>query len=315
VITDIPRLLDALGIKVKKRGRNNLWSSCPYPGHRDSDPSWSIRLGPGGAAGSNHCHGCKRGGGPLDLIAAVRNFASIRQAFEWAREHSLTTEGAVAPQDLKLTIRGAISGSFELPPEVLVRPLDQWVTPARRYAEKRGITADEVERWGIGYAVDGRLGGRIVFPISDELGRVVSYDSRPFTGESPRYMGPAEREQASPGAIWGERYWPAQSERSGATLVICEGILNALACVRARAQYVAALSGSSYDPWVVMKLIGFGSLVIATDLDLAGEAIAGELRSAFVRHRSTRRVEFPAGDDPADIWVRDPGELRGLLWG
>lgn len=309
---DVHRLLAVLKIKPAKRSRREVWACCPA--HAEKEPSWSILTVPGKRCGSHHCFGCGFGGGPQELVREVVGLGSMREAWYWIQSRNLLVDG-VAPLDVKLTVRSGIMTEFVLPCDVVQTPLDRWVTPARRYAESRGLTSDEIAEWGIGYAVDGQLAGRIVIPICDDRGRLLSYTARSFVGEEPRYKNPHEKEGALHGAVWGERHWPEIQRRKDCTLVLCEGALNGLACIRVGAEYVGALGGSNLDSWQLAKLGGFGEILVVTDLDLAGNKAAGELRATLARHRRVRRASFPAGQDPALMWMHDPAGLRRCLWG
>lgn len=289
----IPKLLAALGIDARHRG--NEWSAaCPLPDHDDRSPSWSIHDGGGGAHGSWYCFGCGEGGGPVELAAAIIGITD-GSAREWVAERCTATDEA--PQPRRVEVIAHLSGTFRLPDGVVRRPLAKWVTPARRYVESRGITDGQIERWGIGYAVDGRLGGRVVFPIVDERGVLRSYTARTFTDSELRYLTPKQGEGANADAIFGAQCW----NRRRASVVVTEGAIDALACERTGAECVAALGGSRRSPDQFLALSGFKRVLVATDSDEAGTRIAAELVAALGRWSDVRRVAIPPGDDAASM--------------
>lgn len=309
---DIPALLRVLGIMPTGRNPRALMARCPHPDHDDKEPSWSILLGPGRKAGSHYCHGCSWGGGPAELVEAVLGLSGWAEAIDWIKRSGLELGEQGRALGVRLVANGKSSG-FSMPFEVVIgKKLAEWVTPARRYAIKRGITDEDIDRWGLGYAVGGRLGGRIVVPIESNAGKLLGYSARSFDGGEPRYLGPIRKNGVSSGAVFGERWWPvddSQRER----VVVCEGVLDAMACARAGARHVAALDGSHVDSMQLLKLASFADLVVLTDSDDAGERAATVLARAS-RWRRIVRINLPAEMDAADMWCDDPNALRRMMW-
>lgn len=312
---DVPNLLRALQVDYRQRG-DELWAPCPYPGHSENEPSWSITWeGPAGQRnGMNHCFGCDRGGSAVKLVQEVIGFALRSSALRWIKDRSLDLDGA-APSAVELRLCSAAGGACAMPQGVRVEPLQRWVTPARRYAQRRGITAQQVQRWGLGHGVTGRCAHRLWLPTYDASGRLRNWTARTYLrSDELRYLDPNETDNANRGAVFGERYWPA--DPSTEELVLCEGELNALACERAGARYVGAIGGSKVDARQLLRISRFGAVVVATDVDRAGSAAANALRAALSRWRGVRRVAFPAGADPCDVEAdRGQSGLAELLCG
>lgn len=296
----VPKLLAALGIDFERRG-SAFWASCPTPEHRDSDPSWSMN-----EEGSHHCHGCGFGGGPAELVSAVRG-CSVGQALRWIREGGLNR--GVIPESIRVRLvsrarRFAIDG-------VKFAPLFEWATVPRRYMAGRGVTADQVARWGIGYAVGGRLDCRIVFPIFASDGRAISYHARTFADADRRYLYPRRTEGADPGAMFGETGWPPIEARRSSTLVVTEGAFDALAAERAGAEFIAAFGGSDVNPRHILRLSSWGRIVVASDGDSAGESVYRKIVGKFGGRRgAVVRAAIPEGFDANEM---DPAVLSDVL--
>lgn len=312
---DVPRTLKALGIKFEELG-DEIWACCPYPDHNEDTPSWSIKSDANHAKyGSHHCFGCGRGGGPVDLVMESVGLSGYGAARDWILKRKLTLDG-VAPLSIEVRLRRAgVRKELDAPKHV-IESYSRWTTNAKRYAAKRGLTAEQIERWGIGCVALGPLAGRLYFPIRDRNGILLSYTARDYTGEArSRYKEPRGKgeEGAHPSAVFGEEYWP--EDTSEAELILCEGALNALACERVGARHVGALYGSDLHRSQLLKLQRFGSIVIASDLDKAGNKMARKLYASFARWRPVRRIAFPGGMDPNDVERKDPNQLKELLWG
>ncbi|MHA1569042.1 MAG: toprim domain-containing protein [Alphaproteobacteria bacterium] len=313
---DIPNLLRALGIEARDHN-GELWAPCPYPGHDENEPSWSIRWdGPGGLKnGHNSCFGCQEAGGPIHLVKRINGFQLSSTAREWIIKRGLDL-GNKAPMRARVVIRGATTTGMKQPHGVHTGPLDAWITPSRRYAVARRITDDQVERWGLGYGTHGTYMARLYIPTHDAHGALVNWTLREFHGEGARYINPESGEGADKAAIFGERYWPpTPASRSLATLVVCEGELNGLAIERAGAPYFGALGGSKVDPRQLLRISQFGSIVLASDVDQAGNAVAMALKASLTRWRNVRRVPFPPRMDACDIEAHNGIDaLEELLW-
>lgn len=295
MIVDVPRMLVELGIDADRRG-HDFWASCPIPGHVDGAPSWHITDRQGANDhGSWHCFGCGSGGGPVALVME-RIGISFGSARDWLRDHAcLVDEMASGDVELVLVDRRP-KPPFVMPSTVRQAPLIEWPDPARRYASRRGITATMVRRCALGYAVEGRLAGRIVFPFLGEDGRPESYSGRTYTGHELRYLTPHRNEGASPDAVFGAHLWPAKEERE--VVVVGEGAINALACWRAVEFKMSfgALSGSQPSPGQIGRLASFPRVLIATDPDGAGEH-AAETIDVLRRWTRVERVEIDRGQD------------------
>ena len=299
---DVAKLLDRLGIQAVKRGRE--WHAlCPNPDHDDRSPSWHIKDDPGSDRhGLHHCYPCGLGGGPIGLIMAVRR-CTAEEACAWLGDEE--AEGAVdnAVEVVGTNRRGGI---WHMPPGFSEGPLETWPASARRYAvEKRGITAEQVDRWGLGYAVDGPLGGRIVVPYRRPDGRPVGYTARTYVGDAKRYLeavGGAGR-----AAVFGEQHWPPFSREKAARVIIVEGAFNALAVERALPGIpVASLAGSNPGAARLAKIAArFAEAVLLTDPDATGDRVAAEIEDRLGRHLRFVRVRLPQGCDANDLSQRD----------
>ncbi len=302
---DIERLLRRLGIEAKKKSKE--WEAlCPNPEHEDRHPSWRMRDDPGATKHGYHkCWPCGFGGGVVALVQKVLQIEDPRDARAWIEREAPVEQKEVVGIEVKVRsprIR------FSLPDEVIVEPLSKWPKPVREYVEKRGIEPWQVERWGIGYAVEGRLRGRIVFVLRDSNGRPQGYSARLFAGEGKRFLEPEDREQASPSAMFGEQHW-SRSDRD--VVFVVEGAIKALAIEAALpGACIAATTGSEFRPLHSVKLGTFSRVCLIGDDDEAGNRVSEDLRARLCRETSAERLVLPRGLD-ADELPRE--ELRGIL--
>lgn len=294
---NVPDLLVRLGIDAHRK-QDHWWACCPF--HEDKSPSWRMRDQPGHPAhGLHHCFACEAGGSHVFLVQSVLGFEEREDALAWI------ASGKLAEERLKLSVQVEIRearqrGGFVLPLGCEFKPLERWPAVAREYAESRCLTAEQIERWGIGFAREGRLRGRIVIPVRNASGKLISYTARAWGNRSRKYLEPREEERADKAAVWGEEHW------LGRTIVVCEGALNALAIERALQSLliqgvdVGALYGSQILGGAINRIGKFERVIVAADPDKAGDKMRVSLRG-LARWCQLSNLHFPEGLDASDV--------------
>lgn len=304
---DPAALLARLRIPYERKGKA-LVARCPLNhGGPDNHPSWSILESPDEKRGAHFCQSCRQGGGPADLVSAVLG-VELREALAWLKDGSLALASDV-PERVVVVVRMG-KAAFKLPEGVVLAPVEEWPSPARDYLLRRGVTPEQAARWGLGYAVDGKLASRIVVPARDAAGRLCSYTARAFAGRGQRYSEPTDEERPDRAAILGEHLWPVRARREA--VLVGEGWFDVAAGERAAGLPVGALRGSpgpSDARWAptVAKLATFREVLHLVDPGSAGARLHEDLRSALARYAPVRAVRFPGALDAAD-YARDLGD-------
>lgn len=305
-------LLGRLGIETTQRGQKHH-APCPSPDHDDSHPSWAAwedKLG----RFRHRCLSCGFGGGPANLIMAVLGL-DRRQAHDFL--NSTEQAGPPPPLHVRVEVRDvAARRAVQVPEEVWLEPFTQWPAAPRRYLELRGLGQLAVERWGLGYAMDGRLAGRVWFPVRNLMGDLVSWTARAFAGGEPKYDSSTI---AAPHALLGQHLWPSAVPAVRRTVVVVEGPFDAVAVDLATGSPVAALRGSAsggatLDPGQAAKLACFDEVVIATDPDKAGERAAA-LIEGLGRHTRVRQARLEKGVDVAKLYENEGASAVALVLG
>lgn len=298
----VPALLRALGVRFERSGHKYV-GLCPNPAHPDRRPSWSML-----DDGSHHCFSCGFGGGPWELVAAVRG-CTLAEAGAWLRERVSRDE--LTPAEIpRVKIRQSPRGdsTFELPAGVQIPSLDgtSWFVPAAKYLAERRVPEWQLERWHVGFATRGRCAFRVVVPVHTQ-GRLVSYVARAFVDDGrPRYD---VARRSDPGArpdlaLFGE---PAFDDTPVVT--VAEGVFSMLALERAGAPNPCAVLGAENLGSEKRDMLArFDLALIATDPDRAGEQAYEELRAALCRYVEVRRLVLSCSPDDAS-----EDELRGVL--
>jgi len=306
---DVRAILRRFEIEVTWEEGTRLWARCPFHpkvlGREDAHPgSWFIRRD-GPRAGQSHCFSCESGGALPWLVMHLIGLQEWGSAVDWLDEFRAEDEPLPRGVEVRVVARGSGRAQFAMPEGVVDdEPLHLWPSAPREYAESRGLAESQVRRWSVGYALDGRLGGRLVVPVHDYADELANYMARSMGPSRRRYLYPSLAEGPDLDAVFGERHWPMRRER----VYACEGALNAMAVERAvPGAHVAALGGSHIRPLHAAKLSTFGEVFLLTDPDEAGERAANSLRASLGRHCWVTRVTLPEGRDPNDL---SPEELR-----
>lgn len=293
--TRVQLVLEKLRMPYELRA-TRAWARCPY--HDDHDPSWMIRV-KGRRQGQHHCFACKVGGTLVELVMHVKHLDED-DARAWLKDFK---EDEPTKVRARIIEKPPVLGRkrFKMPSEVIFDPLKEWVTLAQRYARKRGITDEQVSQYGLGYAVDARLAGRIVLPFRGIGGHPASYSARTFVDDEIRYLTPHAKEGADLGVLFGEHLWPPPWRRK--VIVVTEGGIDGLAVDRVvpPSWSIGGLGGSEVQPIQITKLATFDIVIVLTDNDAAGHKAAKQLDIGLSRHTELRRVTLRRGFDAAKM--------------
>lgn len=300
---DVGVLLGSLGIRATHKG--SKWvATCPNPKHADTSPSWSIVDRPGDRRhASHHCFSCGWGGGPWELAGAVWGLG-VEAAGARLREMGLGGPPPMPKEIPKVVIaRSRDPVEFKLPMGVEIPGSGgRWFGPALEYLLARGVTPDQIDRWGLGYATRGRLRFRVVIPVYDGGGRLLTYSARAFSSAAGggRYdTGTVDMGAKPRRAIWGEAGFTGLE-----VVTVAEGCFSALALERAGAPNPAAMLGSELTEDKALILGRFRRVLVATDPDAAGAKVA-EALAVLGRRARIHRIDLTKSPDDCD-----PSELR-----
>lgn len=341
-------VLRSYNLELKVKG-DRATGFCPLPRHprhegKRRSPSFSANL----KRGLFNCFSCGGRGNAIDFVCYMsggdpNNPAQLRDAalqlqerFVWAtggKGAERTSGKADAPPDATSVDGVKECGAQQKPGEVEARPvivnapLDftlKMLDPEHRYLKQRGLTAETISYFGLGYCSRGLMEGRIVIPLHDAAGQLIGYagrlvDESQIDDEHPKYRFPGSRERG------GVRYEFQKSRilfnghRIAAPvddLIVCEGFMSVCWLTQQGYPGVVAVMGSSCtddQAGLIANLISeAGHLWIFTDGDDAGRRCAESLLARLAPQRFVRRVHLAAGRQPTDCGA---DELARLLVG
>ena len=225
--------------------------------------------------------------------------------------------------------------------------------PARDYLQARGVSAEAVKAFRLGFAPadwedtvnwakthkhdprmmekaglvaskDGRQYGRfrtrLIFPIHDEQGRIIGFSGRVIEADmkGAKYVNSPETPLFHKSKVI---YGLDKARRpiiAAESALICEGQLDTIACHMAGIENVVAPQGTALtaDHARVLKRYG-NEVILCFDSDTAGQAAAVRSLDGLLESELAIRVmTVPAPHDP-DSFIRDEGAeaFRDLMEG
>lgn len=256
--------------------RGIFWGCCPFHGEKTA----SFRVD--NERGRFHCFGCSADGDHLTW-KMKREGVTFPEAVAALAELAGLPLPSLSPEQQEAGRKRA--AAFEIN-EAAAEFFQQQLAAkhgaaARTYLKERGVTADQVKAFALGYAPGGREGccrhlvaagysaadilaagiaregagagqlvdtfsNRLIFPIRDRQGRVAGFAGRAIgAGVEPKYLNSAEGPTFSKGSTLYNLDRASDSARDRNELIMCEGYLDVLAIERAGLPHVVAPMGTA----------------------------------------------------------------------
>lgn len=346
---DVQRVRDASDIvrvvgehiELRAKGREYV-GLCPF--HDDKKPSMNVVP----AKQIFHCFSCGAGG---DVFTFVQDYhkMTFREALKFLAERAgvkLESRGRrrTASDDADSVSRSMLLEANELADKffrMILRHPEHGKT-ARELIDRRGITQDMVDAFGLGAAPDRWDGlaiylnekghsldpflnagllkssdqgkgpydaqrNRLVFPIRDQIGRVVAFGGRRINDEDePKYINSAESVLFDKsGTLFGLDLASRSIQKEGVA-VIAEGYTDVIACHQAGLTNAIATLGTALTPKHAKLLQRLcHTVVLLFDGDEAGQKAADRAVEVFLTLPIDAKIATLAGHTDA----KDPDEL------
>jgi DNA primase len=334
--SDIVEIVGAR-VPLKKQGREYS-ARCPF--HDERSPSFTVSP----TKQFYHCFGCGAHGTAISFLMNYDRLEFLDAVDELAKRAGLEVPRDTRQRNENGDTRDIFS-ALDAASAFFRRQLAQ-SEKAREYVAKRGIDAQIVERFGIGYAPDGfsalrdalgtdprrmqllERGGlfskndkghvydkfrdRLMFPIHDRRGRVIAFGGRVIDPEdTPKYLNSPETALFHKGrelyGLWQAKQANARLER----LIVVEGYMDVVALAQYGVSQAVATLGTATTPEHAELLFrNAPDVYFCFDGDRAGRSAAWKaLESVLPRMKDGRQAFFlflPEGEDP-DTLVRREG--------
>ncbi|WP_114226421.1 MULTISPECIES: DNA primase [Sphingomonas] len=321
-------------VKLTRAGRE-FKGCCPF--HDEKTPSFYVN----DEKAFYHCFGCGAHGDAIRFLTEQRGLPFIDAVKELADKAGMQVPApdprAQEQASRAATLHDVMGAAQRWYAEQLEGPE---AADARAYVKKRGFSALSVQRFGIGFAPDGRtrlktalkeqgeeqlvdtgllirpddgnrepydrFRGRLMIPIRDARGRVIGFGGRILGAGEPKYLNSPETVLFDKGRTLYNLDRASPASRQANRIIVVEGYMDVIALDQAGIAESVAPNGTALTEAQLAILWRLDPApILCFDGDAAGQkaAIRAALRALphLAPERTLRFVALPAGQDPDDL--------------
>ena len=334
--TDIVELVREYIPALKKSGRN--WkANCPF--HNEKTPSFMINA----EKGIFHCFGCSAGGDAFKFVMMMDNLTwpeAIRKLGDRLGIEIKETKEDTVKKSEKQKIYDLLEQASHFYHRCLKDSKDG--TRALAYLEKRGVNAETIKNFLIGFAPRNALitsaekkgftkdqlstaglitktergnyfeymSDRVVFPIADPQGRVVGFGGRTLKDEEPKYLNTPETSVYSKSNQLYGLFQAIPALRKSGEIIVLEGYMDVVVSHQFGVTNSVATLGTALTTQHSQVIRRYcDSVILMFDSDKAGiDAAKRAIETLLDSDVSIKVVSLPEGMDPDEYLLKDGKE-------
>lgn len=340
--TDIVDIIDEQ-VPLKKGGANYM-ACCPF--HKEKTPSFSVSP----TKQFYHCFSCRAHGSAIGFVMEHQGL-SFPEAVQFLADRVGMVVPKVHGQNDNPEVRAERKKKQQTLEETTAAAADFYAQQlkfnpaAKAYLDKRGLSAEVIAHYGLGYAPDGwqpltqvfqpypntalvdtgmvidnegryydRFRHRIMFPIRNPRGQVIGFGGRVLDDSKPKYLNSPDTPLFDKGKnLYGLYEGRAAVKEAGRILVV-EGYMDVVALAQFGVGYgVAALGTATTAEHVKILMRQADSIYFCFDGDSAGRKAAWRaLENALPQLKDDKSLHFlflPEEHDP-DSYIRAYGKAQ-----
>lgn len=329
---DIAELVKEYVPALRRAGRA-FKACCPF--HQERTPSFHVNV----ERQIFHCFGCEKGGDAFKFLMEMEQLTFPEAVAKLGERVGIRVEPAeheLSPAAREaIRLREALAFAREFYAKVLETAPE--AAEARRYLDKRGLSPEMRQAWGIGFALgDGHsflqsagrkgfstellvkagLAGsregmpprdffryRILYPITSVKGETIGFGARAMGDAMPKYLNSPDTPVFSKGRVLYGLHEGLAEIRKTRQVLLLEGYMDVLAVHQFGIKTATAPLGTAVTPDHAALIKRYAeSVVFVFDPDNAGAAAA--LRGAELlleQGLSVRIATIPDGLDPDEL--------------
>ena len=327
-----------------KKGGANYMACCPF--HKEKTPSFSVSP----TKQFYHCFSCGAHGSAIGFVMEHQGL-SFPEAVQFLADRVGMTVPKVRGQEDNPEIRAERKKKQQTLEETTAAAADFYAQQlkfnpvAKAYFDKRGLSAEVIAHYGLGYAPDGwqplaqvfqpypntalvdtgmvidnegkhydRFRHRVMFPIRNPRGQVIGFGGRVLDDSKPKYLNSPDTPLFDKGKnLYGLYEGRAAVKEAGRILVV-EGYMDVVALAQFGVGYgVAALGTATTAEHVKILMRQADSIYFCFDGDSAGRKAAWRaLENALPQLKDDKSLHFlflPEEHDP-DSYIRAYGKAQ-----
>ena len=327
-----------------KKGGANYMACCPF--HKEKTPSFSVSP----TKQFYHCFSCGAHGSAIGFVMEHQGL-SFPEAVQFLADRVGMVVPKVRGQNDNPEIRAERKKKQQTLEETTAAAADFYAQQlkfnptAKAYLDKRGLSAEVIAHYGLGYTPDGwqplaqvfqpypntalvdtgmvidnegrhydRFRHRIMFPIRNPRGQVIGFGGRVLDDSKPKYLNSPDTPLFDKGKnLYGLYEGRAAVKEAGRILVV-EGYMDVVALAQFGVGYgVAALGTATTAEHVKILMRQADSIYFCFDGDSAGRKAAWRaLENALPQLKDDKSLHFlflPEEHDP-DSYIRAYGKAQ-----
>ena len=337
-------IVDVLGksLKLKRQGAN-YFACCPF--HKEKSASFSVSS----VKQMYYCFGCGESGDALSFIMKYNGWEFIDSVKYLANQYGVTIPDdgpKLSPQQVKQQKERKLGLAESINKVVLFYRKQLASTSfAQNYLNKRGLSADIINSFNIGYSPDDfnaledvfndyklnpylktaglvieneeskrtydRFRNRIMFPIRNIKGDVIGFGGRVIDKGEPKYLNSPETELFNKSHELYGLFEANKSIRSKNFVIVVEGYMDVIALFQYGFENAVATMGTSISVEHIKRLFrSCDDIYYCFDGDAAGKKAAWRaLERSIPLVTDNKAVHFlflPSEHDP-DSFIRERG--------
>ena len=322
-------------VPLTRKG-SSWWGCCPF--HKEKTPSFSVTPD----KNMFYCFGCHKGGDVIkfvmemekqsypEAITALAKKAGIEIKYEEGYNPDAAKKDTTKDELIQLYDRVATMFHYLL-------TQTEGGKFAFEYTTKRGLTADTIAKFKLGYAPADRrwlknflrkknfsddflaksglfsknypdvafFSDRLMFPIFNRRGQCVAMGGRLLRGEGPKYLNSGDLIQYQKGETLYAFNFAKNAIRQEKKVIFCEGYMDCIAYHQCGIEYAVAPLGTALTEEQVKLVQGFvDTVLLSFDSDGAGQTATWKAILLCRKHDLTVKViRLRGAKDPAEIML------------
>jgi DNA primase len=318
-------------VRLRRSGTQRYMGLCPF--HQEKKPSFTVHV----TLQIYKCFSCGVSGDVIKFVQEKEGLTFWDALKSLAERNGIPIPKRSLYADEDSKVRGALLAMHEAAQENFRANLNSHAgEAARAYIAKRGLAPETVEHFGLGYSDragrtllrlfeqrnftieqmldsglisksqrDGslydRFRNRLMFPIHDEMGKVIAFGGRALAAEDePKYLNSAESPLYKKGSVLYNLHRAKETIRKDDRVILVEGYMDAIGVTAAGFRNVVASCGTAFSETQVRSIKRHTHrIAVNFDPDAAGEAAAERsLNTLLTEGMQVRIVELEDELDP-----------------
>ncbi|MGO9893130.1 MAG: DNA primase [Bryobacteraceae bacterium] len=327
----VVRIEDVVGeyVRLRKSGPSRYMGLCPF--HSEKTPSFTVHV----VHQFYKCFSCGAAGDVIKFVMEKEGLSFFEALKSLAERYGVPMPKRSQYADDDSRMRAALFEMHTLAAQTFRANLQSPAgDAARAYLERRGVSPETAEKFGLGYSERGRalvrlfgerrftaeqseqsglvgkredgsfydrFRNRLMFPIHNEAGKIIGFGGRALdAGDEPKYLNSPETPIYKKSFVLYNLHRAKEAIRRDDRAILVEGYMDAIGVTAAGFASVVASCGTSLTAQQVQTLKRHsGKVFVNFDPDAAGaNATERSIGLLLTEGMHVRIVELDRGLDP-----------------